>query len=519
MEGRDVFYHAENFLLTKEINAELIGTDSRGGIILGKVKFPEAKIFPSVNLLEGKIKEDPLKTEKFFKEELKKSQRGEESIFDHLSYFGWEGETLVGGKEKLKERYSGVKESIKGLEDLEQELGEKFLFFYLLDNNSKRGEIFQKLGKLRKVERQSLLALNKSFSEIEKLKEELPLLSLKDFVKLGNYAEFLTFDDKNLKELKNIKKENEPEIKIKNYILNIPKENLKEYIKTFGLEKEINDYIVFAARLHKVLDEKGEEKNKKILEELMKGKKPIEFEENKLLLEGMKDKFDTEKWLTHKQKDYAPVVEKDYSASLEKAQKFQIEEIARHLKEVGIKLPLEIKIEEIRKILSEKERELPPNTKEDIKAHLQAYYSSVGMEKSPLPQKIIIKTEENPLKAVQMGEKVIGSCLRIGGGHEEGIVPNTTDINKRTVWAEDEKGNILGWKLIAITEEGKITGFQDLKNDTRIDLQSCYKDFCSEFANNLKTKLASKGEIVELVGEHWYNDGIVEFDNSDKKTL
>ncbi len=506
-EGRDAFYSAQKFLLIKEVNAEFIGADSQGVVILGKVEFPEAKIFPSVNLLEGKIKEPPLRIETFFKEELKNSQLGEESIFDHLSYFGWEGETLAEGKEKLKKRYNGAKENIKKLEILEKELGEKFFFFYLLDNNSRREEVFQGLEKLRKVEKNSLLGIDHYWLELQKIKEYLPTISLKDWVRLGNYAEFLAFDDKNLKELENIKKENEPEDKIKNYILNVPKENLKEYTKTLGLGEEINDDIFFAARLHKVLDVRGEEKNKKILEELMKGKKLIEFEENKLWIEKMKHKLDTEKWLAHKQKDYTPVVEKDYSVSLKKAQKFQIKEIARHLKEIGIRLPLEIKIEEIRKIISEKGRELPPNIKEDIRTHLQAYYSSVGMEKSSLPQKIIIKTEENPLKAVQMGERVIGSCLRIRGGHEEGIVPNTADINKRTVWVEDENGNILGWKLIVITEEGKLVGFQDLKNDTRIDLQSCYKDFFTEFARELKIELTSKGTIREIVGEHWYDGG------------
>ncbi|MDI6603068.1 MAG: hypothetical protein QME57_03060 [Patescibacteria group bacterium] len=35
-----------------------------------------------------------------------------------------------------------------------------------------------------------------------------------------------------------------------------------------------------------------------------------------------------------------------------------------------------------------------------------------------------------------------------------------------------------------------------------------FRDFLSSMAKDLKTELTSAGEIKELVGEHWYNDGI-----------
>ncbi len=322
-------------------------------------------------------------------------------------------------------------------------------------------EIFKnELHKLKKIEKKSLEVLNDHLLELTKIKEHLNLLSLKDYVRLGKYAEFLGFDKeriesikqdfekigldkmvknpddfkdwktaKNLKQFERLKKrfntqqlmeylekEKQDKIhsKIKEYILNSPEENLNNYLDTLSYKGEKNKDIIFTARLHKVLADKGEKENAEVLKQLIKGKKPLDFEENIKWLDEMKGKFNTEKWIKHKEKEYQnyPVV-KNYSAALEKSKAKQLNEIVRHFKEIKIEVVPEIR--EIEKIFSEKIKEMPENKRKNIKNHIQEYKSIFGIEKSPLPKKIVLKTEENPLKEIQEGEEVGGSCNSIWG--------------------------------------------------------------------------------------------------------
>lgn len=441
-------------------------------------------------------------------------------------------------------------------------------FFHLIDDNFKREEIFNGFQKLRKIEQASLNGLNGYFLQLERIRNYLSLLSLNDWLKLGEYAEFLNFgkgfdkgivnikqeiklevekvkleeilknpkakefDDwetaRHIKQLKwrhlrrqgrainpaeiekQFNKEKENKINsgvnsaIREYLLNSPKENVKDYLKTLGIEGEVNEDIIFAARLHRVLEKKGETKNKEVLEKLMRGKKPIDFEENKKWLEGMEGKINTKKWLVHKKKDYDPIREKNLAASLEKGRKKQLNEIVNLFK--NIKIEIKPEINEIEKILHEKQREIPQNIIQDIKTHLRAYYSLFGIEKSPLPKKIILETEENPLKSIQVGEKVTGSCLEIRGGKEGSAVCNAAGINKKIVWVKDEKENILGRILLAINEEGKLERFWGFNNDHRLNLEPLYDDFIAEFTNELGTTVGFQGKIKELVGENWYDD-------------
>ncbi len=550
--GAEAFGWAQKCLISEKVKAEGIGKNSRGLVVLGEA---EGKIFPSVTLMKGKLeRERPEEIRKFFEEELKKSQKGEESIYDYLSFFNWEGKALREGKEKLKRRYEKVKERGGLLEELKD-----YNFYFLIDDNSEREKIFFGFEKLRKVERQTLLRLNNYFPQLEKIKNYLPVLSLKDWVKLGEYAEFLDFDERKLKEiekkfeeidleemLKNpenrkfkrlktakmikklkakgeeikkelIEKEFKKEIKdkkthlVREEILNSPKKNLKDYLLEEKLEKgldEANPDIVFAVRLHKALEGEGEEKNKKILEQLIKGKKPLDWKENQDWLSKMEKKFDTKKWLNHYSQKYSVSISERYKTSLKKYEEAQKKEIIKSLKDAGIEISPSIEISEVKRIFLENKQKIPRRIQKDINTHFQAINSLKGIERSKLPSKIILETEENPLKILQMGERVIGSCLRIRGGYEESAVCNAADINKKVIWAKDEKGNILGRVLIGITEEGKLAGFSIYTNDPRVDLETCFKNFLSSLAKELKSELTSKGEIKQLVGENWYRDEI-----------
>ncbi|RLF35934.1 MAG: hypothetical protein DRM99_03755, partial [Thermoplasmata archaeon] len=82
---RNAFKEAERCLITEKVKAGEIGPGSLGVVVLGKT---EGEVSPSVTLMKGKLeREGPEEIRRFFEEELKKSQKGEESIYDYLSFF------------------------------------------------------------------------------------------------------------------------------------------------------------------------------------------------------------------------------------------------------------------------------------------------------------------------------------------------------------------------------------------------------------------------------------------------
>ncbi len=242
------FGWSEECLITEKVKAGKIGQSSLGVVVLGKT---EGKVSPSVTLMKGKLEgERPEEIRKFFEDQLKKSQKGEESIYDYLSFFNWEGKTLKEGKEKLKRRYERVKEKRYLLEELRD-----YSFFFLIGDNSKREEILFDFGRLEE-DKKVLLSLNYYLPQLEKVKDYLSVLSLDDWVKLGEYAEFLDFDEEKLKEIK----DKDPGL-IREALLDSPKENLRSYLRGLGIEledKEINRDTIIAATVHKLLRKEKE---------------------------------------------------------------------------------------------------------------------------------------------------------------------------------------------------------------------------------------------------------------------
>jgi len=159
------FDGAEKCLIIEKVNAEKIGEDSLGVVVLGDIK---GEVHPSVILMKERVGDNPKEVQKFFIEELRKTQQGKESIFDYLSLFNWEGDTLKEGEKVLKERYDRVIEKIGGLEELRKVLEElrKYNFYFLIDDNSKREEILFGFKRLTEEDKKALLGLNKYLSHI-----------------------------------------------------------------------------------------------------------------------------------------------------------------------------------------------------------------------------------------------------------------------------------------------------------------------------------------------------------------
>ncbi len=274
--GKYAFWEAEKCLIVEKVKAEEIGKGSLGVVVLGKA---EGKVYPAVIPMREKVKESPQEVKRFFRKELEDSLKGEENIFDYLSFFNWEGKTLKEGEEILKQRYERVKEKRGVLEELR-----KYNFYFLIDDNSKREEILFGFERLKEKEKKALLALNNCLPQLKKVKKYLSALSLKDWIKLGVYAEFLDFDkekieakikegEKKLEDLKLDEIEEKKTHLVREVILNSPKENLISYLeelKKLGIEieikevetegrKEIAEDTIIAASFCKRLEKKEEE--------------------------------------------------------------------------------------------------------------------------------------------------------------------------------------------------------------------------------------------------------------------
>jgi len=192
---KSIFERAQR-CLAGEVDSENIGFFSRGVVILDDV---EGRVFPSVVFIGDRIKEERGKIKEFFEKELEKAQRREESIFDILRFFDWEGETLEEGKRKLEERWEKVKD-LPYLKELEN-----YFFYFLLDND-RREKIFLEFGELSEEDQKDLLLLNyyHYLNTLERNKEYFNHLSLEDWVKLTEYLDesILSIDPEVIKEKK-----------------------------------------------------------------------------------------------------------------------------------------------------------------------------------------------------------------------------------------------------------------------------------------------------------------------------
>ena len=177
-----------------------------------------------------------------------------------------------------------------------------------------------------------------------------------------------------------------------------------------------------------------------------------------------------------------------------------IEEVLEHFKELGIETSPEKIGEAFQQIKNHKNQKIV----QDIKQHIQIIKSLKGAQQSVSRiNKARIYLELNPLKALQMGQKVMGSCLALDGGHCEETITNIVDINKRVAWAE-HKGEILGRILLAMNDDGEILRYKTYYAFTGIDLDTPFDMFAQKLSEACNTKLSKKENVSLIIAKHWY---------------
>jgi hypothetical protein len=123
-----------------------------------------------------------------------------------------------------------------------------------------------------------------------------------------------------------------------------------------------------------------------------------------------------------------------------------------------------------------------------------------------------LRLERDPVRILQMGN-FFDTCLSFGGVNSFSTIANACELNKRVIYATDGAGRVVGRKLIAISDEGKLVGFHTYSSlaDTpaRAALAAVFAHYAADFAARCGLELADQGQVQKLFAEAWYDDGIV----------
>ena len=128
------------------------------------------------------------------------------------------------------------------------------------------------------------------------------------------------------------------------------------------------------------------------------------------------------------------------------------------------------------------------------------------------PFKGVVSLEQDAVEVLRMGVP-FDTCLSIQGGcNAASAVINAIDINKRVVYFRGDDGKPLARKLIAISSDFRLIGYQlytAIGHDKELSAE--LDDYCAFVAKRCGLKLADRGVPEQLHAGFWYDDGVCPF--------
>lgn len=125
-------------------------------------------------------------------------------------------------------------------------------------------------------------------------------------------------------------------------------------------------------------------------------------------------------------------------------------------------------------------------------------------------QPCVLSLEEDPLEVLRMGIP-FGTCLSLTtGSNAAAAVCNALDANKRVLYLRDRHGTIVGRKLLAISTEWGLLGYElylALEPRLRPQVAAAALALCEELARAAGIALVKSGEPERLHDGFWYDDG------------
>ncbi len=121
----------------------------------------------------------------------------------------------------------------------------------------------------------------------------------------------------------------------------------------------------------------------------------------------------------------------------------------------------------------------------------------------------------NPFEPFLMGHW-FQTCLSIthtGGFNSWSVFANAADANKLLLVLRDDRGNIVGRKLLAISKAWELIPFRTYlrldNEDLRRNLERAIDEECLRLAARMGLRIGQRADIEPLHGWDWYDDGPV----------
>ena len=127
-----------------------------------------------------------------------------------------------------------------------------------------------------------------------------------------------------------------------------------------------------------------------------------------------------------------------------------------------------------------------------------------------------IEIERHPLRALQLGTHV-GSCLGLGGSYAYSAAAVVLDVNKQVLYARDDRGDVVGRQLIAISDDDRLVCFQVYPLGVNKPLRELFRNYDVELARQLGLEIyRSRPDredyaIEHLIAPQWWDDGAWNF--------
>jgi hypothetical protein len=255
--------------------------------------------------------------------------------------------------------------------------------------------------------------------------------------------------------------------------------------------------------------------NKQLLSGLIKdsvtGNSTVSYadDKNQEALQGFASKgIDTSKWVEGITRTYSPERIEDVVAEKETQIRHHRDEAIGLFTHYGIEVTDETIFDSYKEF--RQRADIDEDVKRDLKTQLNAIKSLENQTYNSKMGEVTIYAEKDPLKVLQMGNVVSGSCLGLGKGNTFSTVANAVDSNKQVLYAE-MNGEIVGRKLIALNDDGEIVQFRIYNNRLDLNIDSMFRQYLTDLSTETNAKLGNGGNVSNIVAQRWYNDGIVPF--------
>ena len=124
----------------------------------------------------------------------------------------------------------------------------------------------------------------------------------------------------------------------------------------------------------------------------------------------------------------------------------------------------------------------------------------------------VVTLEEDPLEVLRMGIP-FGTCLALDNGcNAASTVLNAIDANKRVLYVRGSGGKVVARKLIAISKDLKIVGYNlyvSMRGPGEREIRGAVDAMCRSLVAEVGAPLAGTGEPERIHEGFWYDDGTV----------